>query len=373
MKFPLPLGLCALSALSVACSSASTKETGTNQAPIDECGLDTIYDGDEYCILPPDPSEGIQIHSGPTDYDDVNAVEPYLLYPGEENVTDFAAPISESGFYYLKQKNRMRPSSHHMLIFAHNDPAMQPGLVPGGCGFTGVVSFIPGSQTPSRDFPGKMATEDEGLAARLNESNMACFQMHYINTGGDGPVLREGWVNLYKEPDSNVKQTLHPIFMVADFLASHPPGQTSFQNEKLALNMTEATRVYGVSAHMHAHAAMYKVWRQAAGQPAPGELIYQTNDWHDPLEAGFNSVIDNPTLDGNTRANGAIDGQFFVNPGDTINWQCEVNNTTNFTLGFGNKAEDAEMCMLVGNYISDTAGIMSGMCYGGNCSAMLGL
>lgn len=41
--------------------------------------------------------------------------------------------------------------------------------------------MITGS-TPSRDFPGPLAPEDDGIAYRLPPSNMATFQMHYINT-----------------------------------------------------------------------------------------------------------------------------------------------------------------------------------------------
>lgn len=372
MKLSGSLVCFSLAALSVACGG-SDKPTGQSQAAVNECGLHTKYDGDEYCILPPAPGEGIQLHAGPTNYDDPVEVEPYLINPGDENVTDFAAAVPESGFYYLRQKNRMRPSSHHMIIFTLNSSSIQPGLVAGGCPMTSATGFIPGSQTPSRDFPGEMAPEDQGMASRLNDSNLACFQMHYINTSGDHPVLREGWINLYKEPDASVTQYLHPIFMVGDFLANHPPLQVSYQNEKLALNLTTDTRVYGITAHVHAHTVQYKVWRQHAGQAAPGDLVYETFNWHDPIQAGFNSVIKNPMMDEASKTDGAISGQFFVQPGDTFNWECKVDNTLSTSLNFGNLAEKAEMCMLTGSYISPTAGLMSGTCMGGNCSANLPL
>jgi hypothetical protein len=58
------------------------------------------YKGDELCILPPDPSGGIQLHVGPTSYDDPAAVEPYVVAPGKEDVQCYNVPISESDFYY---------------------------------------------------------------------------------------------------------------------------------------------------------------------------------------------------------------------------------------------------------------------------------
>lgn len=368
MKIRAPF-LLVLATQVVACGSSDGKgaSNGTLENP---CGIESGYDGDQYCILPPAPGEGVQLHAGPTDYDDPVEVESFLLNPGEENVEDFAAPISESGFYYLRQQNRMRPSSHHMVVFTVNDPSIQPGLVPGGCSITSASGFIQGSQTPSRDFPSAdLAPEDEGMATRLNESTVACFQLHYINTNGDGPVLREGWINLYKEPEASVTQIVHPIFMVADVLKQNPIG-VSYTDLTFAPAFTTDTRIYGVSAHMHAHATQFKAWRQRPGQAAPGELIYESFDWHDPLQAGFNSKITNPTIDEVNKKDGAISGLLYGQPGDTFRWQCEVTNTTNHTLTFGNKAEEAEMCMFVGSYIAPMPGqpgLMSGMCAGGSC------
>ena len=56
---------------------------------MNECGLSTGWAGDEYCILPPPPDQGFQLHIGPTDYG--NPEPEYVLKPNEEVTTDFAS------------------------------------------------------------------------------------------------------------------------------------------------------------------------------------------------------------------------------------------------------------------------------------------
>ncbi len=107
---------------------------------------------------------------------------------------------------------------------------------------------------------------------------------------------------------------------------------------------------------------------QAPGAQWPADPIYVSLNWNDPLEAGFNSVINNPAIDDANHTDGAVSGQFLMHPGDTINWECQVTNDTNIALPFNNQVNTAEMCMLVGNYISSTPGLMSGTCIGGHCA-----
>jgi hypothetical protein len=51
----------------------ASKPTGGAPLAMGECGLDTDYDGDEYCILPPPPDQGFQLHIGPSNYDNPGA------------------------------------------------------------------------------------------------------------------------------------------------------------------------------------------------------------------------------------------------------------------------------------------------------------
>src|SRR5438067_1106218 len=85
------------------------------------------------------------------------------------------------------------------------------------CGAAGgITGMLQGSQTPSSKFPGNdLGPEDDGIARYLPAGNIAQFQLHYVNLSTE-PNLREGWVNLYKVDESEVKQHIQTVFMVGD-------------------------------------------------------------------------------------------------------------------------------------------------------------
>src|SRR5262245_28589112 len=65
------------------------------------CSQVSGFPGDDLCIPPPAPGEGIQLHVGPKSYDDMDEIAPYVIAPGDENVKCFMAKIPEAGFYYI--------------------------------------------------------------------------------------------------------------------------------------------------------------------------------------------------------------------------------------------------------------------------------
>src|SRR5690242_14479167 len=87
-------------ALSVACGSAGVGTTGTeglsHGATCSPTGdvpciaelaepcedIHSGYEGHEYCPAAPDPSQGYQIHVGPSDYSDPSNVAKYVAAPG---------------------------------------------------------------------------------------------------------------------------------------------------------------------------------------------------------------------------------------------------------------------------------------------------
>ncbi len=380
MRYSIAVTLLGASALSlIGCGStsrtgvgtaANTEDSGTNP-----CGIHSAYEGDDLCILPPDPEAGIQLHVGPTNYDDPDDVAPYLLAPSTENVLCYRTPISQSGFYYLKQQNRMRPSSHHMLIFVDGASAQDAGtgaqdgvLVPDGCDVATSVGSIPGSQTTSRDFPNQLGPEDQGLGRYLPQSTTADFQLHYINTTTE-PVLREAWVNLYREDASAVTQHLQSIFMVGDLTVDIPAHTEATTTLDVAPTLASATRVFELNAHMHAHSQSMTVWLEHAGAE---QIIYQSFNWEDPYENTFNTVVTNPTPDPKSNRDGGISGLLYLQPGDSLRWACDVNNTLDTTIHFANDALTAEMCMIIGSYISPTPGLLAGFCANGACQTGLG-
>ena len=81
---------------------------------MDECGLNTKWAGDEYCIKPPPADKGFQIHVGPTDYDNPEAQ--FVMEPNTETVESFdvTSGNTDDVLYYWRQY-RVRPGTHHMI------------------------------------------------------------------------------------------------------------------------------------------------------------------------------------------------------------------------------------------------------------------
>jgi hypothetical protein len=80
------------------------------------------------------------------------------------------------------------------------------------------------------------------------------------------------------------------------------------------------------------------------------EKIYETFDWEEPLNTRFDSVNDNPEMNPAARTDNAVSGTLWVHPGETIEWECEMYNSLDTVLRFGNGAYDAEMCNVFGFY-----------------------
>ena len=362
-----PLVVMVLTSALSACSSSdgrddTTQQTNQTGQPTPQgCGVKSGFDGDELCLVPPAAGEGIQIHVGPPSYD-ADAVAPYVIQAGDENVMCYLVRIPEAGFYYLRQENHMRSGSHHMLIGIVPDEGQPEG--PAMCDSLGMrLGSIPGSQTPTRTFPSELGPEDAGLARYLPEGGMALFQLHYVNTDTK-PKLREAWVNLYRLDESQVSQRLQSVFLVADIGVSIEPHTRELVTNTFTPSLTESTRLFGLNAHMHAHSLSMTVWRVHAGED---QLVYKSYDWAEPRELTYNSVVQNPPPDDATLTDGGHSGLLFMEPGDSLRWTCDVDNTLDTALHFANEAYTAEMCLLAGAYVSDTAGLFAGGCSGGAC------
>lgn len=337
------------------------------------CDISTDYLGDEFCIPPPDPSEGIQLRVGPTDYDDPDAVEPYLLEAGGEDVVCFNTEPIDGDFYYLEQRNRMRSGSHHMLIGLKDAQGREAGPVldQAECeGFTDRVGSVPGSQTPENDFlADDFAPEDEGLGRYFPPDVVAQFQLHYVNTTQE-TVMREAWINLYYRDADEVKTALNTVFLVGDLSVAVPPGAQENTALTFSPELDEPVRVFELVSHSHAHSQRFSVWRNR-GTPDE-KLIYESFDWAEPHVMRYNSIIENPEPDPVAKIDGGVSGILMVQPGDTVDFECEVNNTTDQTLHFANEAYTAEMCLLAGSYVSNTPNLLSGPCFDGTCQSFSG-
>ena len=77
------------------------------------------------------------------------------------------------------------------------------------------------------------------------------------------------------------------------------------------------------------------------------DLVYQSYSWSDPINAEFDSVHQNPPLSSKTN-DGAVSGLLTIQRGESVSWECDVDNQLDTSLAFANQAYTAEMCNVFG-------------------------
>lgn len=348
--------LATLSLLSAGCSSAHGaparhERTATKTEPKDDgadsgagpvaCGnTNGQYLGDEFCILPPPPDQGFQIHYGPTDYDDPSDVAQYLLQPGDE--TNIFVPTTSGNttdIYYYKRQYRMRPGSHHLIISEGS----------GSGGFAAAGRRLGGSQNPSKDNPeGAPAPENAGIGIPLKADDALTINFHNFNQM-DQPILKESWVNFWYVDPKTVTQQANELFLFAPGQSVPPGGHVTFSGKK---NITDAARVLTMYGHRHSSSIRFSAYLTHAGDK---QLVLQDFNWEEPAVFEFNSVTTNPAPDTATQVAGAASGDLNLAPGDVLEWECEVVNHSTETVTYGlNEVAGSEMCILVGDVIGPT-------------------
>lgn len=292
---------------------------------MDECGLDTRYPGDEYCINPPPTADGFQMHLGPTSYDSPG--NQWLMQPGTEITENVQATAgnTEDVFYYWRQY-RLRPGSHHLIINAGQ-------------------RRLGGSSNSAKDNPegGVIAPENEGvgmpLAARAQLSN----SLHYFNFT-DEPILKEIWVNFWYRDESVVTEPTREVFSMIGM--GIQPGEHVVKHGECQI--TSPGRFLTVYGHVHAHSERFSVWRTRGSDRM---LIHEAYDWEHPNISEFSTTVMNPALNPAGKADGGYSGIVDLRAGDVIEFDCQILNDTNTVFLGLNEAEDDEMCILIGDTV----------------------
>jgi hypothetical protein len=207
-----------------------------------------------------------------------------------------------------------------------------------------------GSQTLTLDVGNVVrGPENEGLAIKLEPNQQGVVQMHFINTG-NVPMLKEGWANLVYIDPSQVKQLGDPIFWLGGLGMNVPPGERQIIKGK-ATAKADNIRLVAATGHFHASTVRFSAWKTIAGQR---ELLMEDFDWHDPELIRFDSETKNVAPDAVGKKAGGFSGIVGMNTGDIIEWECEVVNSGDAPLTFGNEVYTKEMCNVFGLYAPTT-------------------
>jgi len=338
------------------------------------------YPGDDVCILPPDSNAGMAFHYGPSTYDDPNEVGKYVITPGQE-ITDCSLfPSSnESTIYFREYHSRMRPGSHHMLLYLTplaSGEAAQTSDGPVDCQQMATRAATQqrnlfGAQQPKwdGDVAAFNAPENDGVAITVGARQQAVMQAHFINTGST-PMLREVWANILFVDKSKVTEVGDPIFFISGFTTRVPMGQTQVVTGSATVpsNVASDFRLVIATGHYHAHTARFTAYKTVNGVrdllfEEYGQSTFQAPYTEIPPEPGnyfFTSTGMNPKVDSANHVSGGYSGALYLKPGDKIDWECEVHNNdvssnspppyNAASLGWGNAVYSGEMCNMFGLY-----------------------
>lgn len=318
-------------------TSGSTGGDGTGVTTVDGCNINSGYAGDENCILPPPETEGFQLHYGPTDYDNPDEVAQYLVQPGLDAVGYYPMTSGNTqDVYFYKRQYRMRPGSHHLIL----SEASGTGAI------FGSGRRLGGSQNQVKDNPqGEIPPENVGIGMPLSANAALTLNLHYFN-GTDQPILEEAWVNVWYVDASTVTQEAKEMFLWVQG-SSVAPGQTAVFTGNQAIS--EAGRVLTMYGHRHSNNVRFSAWRVRGTETT---LAYEDYNWEEPAVYEFNSLTTNPVADPVAKTPGGYTGILDLQPGDTLRWECEIQNNRDVTITFGeNEAATSEMCILVGDAI----------------------
>lgn len=304
-----------------------TGGTGLELA-MDECGLDTGWIGDEYCINPPPADKGFQIHIGPSNYD--NPEPQFVMEPEDERTEQFdAVSGNTSNKYYYWRQYRMRPGSHHLIVSAG--------------GFGG--RRLGGSQNPAKDNPtaGVIAPENQGVGMPLDANTPIGMQLHYLNYT-EAPIIKEVWVNFwYRDPEDVTEPTKEVFSMLPMFVT---PGQHVVMQG--TCDISQSGRLLTAYGHVHANNNRFSLWRVRGGQR---DLLYESFDWEHPAVLEYSSTVTNTPSNSATKTSGGWNGIVDLMPQDQLYFECEITNATQNVFVGQNEAHDDEMCILVGDSI----------------------
>ncbi|HYE57603.1 MAG TPA: hypothetical protein VD948_03815, partial [Rhodothermales bacterium] len=266
--------------------------------------------------LPP-PAEGIQLR-----------LNPFVTAPrGEREVFVYGKLNTADTVFVRRFDVRMRPGSHHFILYAQNAAGLTPGVVRdlGGLGLLEEMvhfntrSFLVGSQTAENTVelpPDVVMPLPPGQGYDLNS--------HYVNHTA-APLTGEVYVNLHTTPRRpGLKYARVINDGVTDFVL--PAGQRTTVSRTTRFNQTR--RVFMLTSHTHKLGEAFKIY--GVGGPLDGQLLYESTSWDHPLIKVFPTPL-------------------VFTAGTGYRMEVTYNNTTSRTVRFGLTSED-EMCIVFGYF-----------------------
>jgi hypothetical protein len=314
-----------------------------------KCSISSAYADDHACLPAPKAGEGIQIHIGPSNYDDPEEVAKYIMHPGEESSECFTmrTPNTEDVTYQTFALSG-RAGTHHMINTLYegeletgsfgpcggrnSDTAKAAGSLPGAS-----KAFMPRS---------KVAPEYKHVGQVLKAEVLLAADMHYFNFT-DQDILREVWLNLYfPTPDTEVTEFSNVIRGFGGLGWNREPIQPGTdQVYKYECPIKGNGNILSLLGHYHAHGKQFTASIKRKGSEQ-GDKVFEMFDYLEPATFDYNTVTSNPAFGPNT--SGAVSGILEVKDGDILMWDCHIINDGMVPLRYVNEVKTGEMCNVWG-------------------------
>jgi hypothetical protein len=174
------------------------------------CNINSGYPDDHACLPPPAPGEGMQIHVGPSNYQDMAEVSKYIMKPGDESAEcwTFHTP-NDQEVYYQTFVLSGRAGTHHIINTMYSMDMPDGGFTtcadPGTGMNANIIDNLPGaSKAYNPRLP--VAPENAHVGRTIPAHATSQADMHYYNFT-DSDIIREFWMNIYfVKPDQITDQ-----------------------------------------------------------------------------------------------------------------------------------------------------------------------
>lgn len=312
--------------------------------------LNSGFPGDEACIAPPPEGEGMQIHIGPSNYDDPEEIAKFTVAPGYDGneCWNFHTPNGEK-IYYQTYVLSSRPGTHHIINTMYITEVEDGGFVAcrdGGTGMNSdIIANLPGASKPYMPRT-KVAPENAKLGKPITANAASQADLHYFNFTDDD-VLREFWLNVYFVPESEVDEEPLQIRGMGGFgwNANPIPMKPEEQIFAYTCPISASGRILSLLGHYHSHGKRQTAWiKRKNGER---QKVFEMYDYTDPRTFVYNTITTN--ADFSATADGAVTGILEVEAGDSLDWECAIlNDDQPDGLRYYNNVKLGEMCNIWG-------------------------
>jgi hypothetical protein len=329
-------------------SAAIARAMEPSPDPRGACDIHSGFPGDDACILPPDPAEGMQLHIGPSSYDDPAEIAKFTFHPAQESSECFTFHTpNDADVYYQTFVMSGRPGTHHIINTMYSTKLTDGGFtmcLDGGTGNnSSIIDNLPGASKAYMP-RGTVAPENVHVGRAIPAHAAAQADMHYFNYT-DSDILREFWMNIYFVPKEQITQPGIQIRGMGGLSWNWTPiAPGTDKTYSYSCPITGDGRILNLLGHYHSHGKRFT----GSVQRAAGDVtkVFEMYDYNDPATFQYDTITTNP--DFTDAAAGATSGMLDVHAGDTLLWDCHVINDSMTALTYVNNVKSGEMCNIWG-------------------------